>query len=114
MNARYYKAVVKNGNEYFSIWDNKTKYRIGEICETEIDTDPDKVCVKGLHIASLDFAMDFGKHNKNAVILEVEVNIHDIVVPDAKDQIRTSRFKVLREVPPEELGEWGRTHYQTA
>lgn len=110
--ARYYKAVLKVKGEYVSIWDGKTKYKIGEIKETETDKNPDNVATNGLHIASLEFAQDFGKGRKNAVILEVEVNLHDIIVPDAKDQIRTSKFKVLREVPASELGEWGRQHYK--
>lgn len=109
--AKYYKAVRKSDDgRYFSSVDRKTEYKIGEICETEVDTNPDVVAAKGLHIASLEFAQDFGNYWKDVAILEVEVNINDVIVPDAKDQIRTRRFKVCREVPMEEMGEWGERH----
>ena len=35
-------------------------------------------------------------------ILECEVNLNDVIVPDAVDQIRARRIKVLREVPKTE------------
>jgi len=108
LKAVYYKAVRKNKKgEYVSIYDNKVKYQIGVETVVDADKNPDSVAVKGMHIASLDFAKDFGRGYDDAVILEVEVNIHDVIIPDAKDQVRCSRYKILREVPYEELGEWG-------
>ena len=83
------------------------EFRIGEWKEEELDRNPDRVAVKGLHIASLEFAQRWGNSWDDVAILEVETNIHDVVVPDAKDQVRTSRFRVIREVPFEEMGEWG-------
>lgn len=106
--VHYFKAVHKKDGRYISDRDKKMEFRIGEWKEEEeIDRDPDKVAVKGLHVASLEFAQNFGKWWDDVAILEVETNIHDVVVPDAKDQVRTSKFKVLREVPFEEMGEWG-------
>lgn len=106
--VHYFKAVHKKDGRYISDRDKKMEFRIGEWKEeAEIDRDPDKVAVKGLHVASLEFAQNFGKWWDDVAILEVETNIHDVVVPDAKDQVRTSKFKVLREVPFEEMGEWG-------
>ena len=59
---------------------------------------------------SLSFAQKFGDSWKDVAILEVEVDIHDVVIPDAMDQVRTSKMKVLREVPMSEMGEWGKKH----
>lgn len=109
--SKYYKAVHKTEDgRYFSGWDRKTEYVIGEESITETDTNPDLVAVKGLHIASLEFAQNYGGGWSDVAILEVEVNMNDVIVPDAKDQIRTSRFKVIREVPMSEMGEWGEKH----
>lgn len=100
--VRYYKAVHKKGEKYISDWDGKTEYRIGEWCQANADKNPDKVAVKGIHIASFGFARKYGAKWKDLAILECEVNIKDVIVPDAVDQVRTSRMKVLREVPKTE------------
>lgn len=101
--VRYYKAVHKRNGRYISGWDGKTEYHVGEWVEAETDGEPDRVAVKGLHVASLEFAVNYGKGWKDAAILEVETDIHDVIVPDAKDQVRTRRFRVVREVPSEEV-----------
>ena len=101
--VRYYKAVHKRNGRYMSGWDGKTEYHVGEWVEAETDGEPDRVTVKGLHVASLEFAVNYGKRWKDAAILEVETDIHDVIVPDAKDQVRTRRFRVVREVPSEEV-----------
>lgn len=101
--VRYYKAVHKRNGRYISGWDGKTEYHVGEWVEAETDGEPDRVAVKGLHVASLEFAVNYGKRWKDAAILEVETDIHDVIVPDAKDQVRTRRFRVVREVPHEEI-----------
>lgn len=108
--TKYYKAVRKCKGRYISNYDLKTEFKIGETITAELDDDPDSVCVKGLHIASLQFAQKFGENWKDVAILEVEVDIHDVIVPDALDQVRTSKMKVLREVPMSEMGEWGKKH----
>ena len=108
--VRYYKAVHKRGGRYMSGWDGKTEYRVGEWIEAETDGEPDRVAVKGLHVASLEFAMNYGKGWKDAAILEVETDIHDVIVPDAKDQVRTRRFRVVREVPHEEIANRAAEH----
>ena len=102
--VHYYKAVhKKKDGRYISGWDGRTVYRVGEWVETDTDTNPDSVAVKGIHIASLDFAVNYGSCRNDVAILEVEANIHDIVVPDAKDQVRARKIRVLREVPAEEI-----------
>lgn len=106
----YYKAVRKIDGKYISAWDNKTEYIPGQVLETATDTNPDRVAVKGIHVASLEFAQNYGDSWNDVAILELEIDIKDIVVPDAKDQIRASKVKVLREVPFEEMGAWGARH----
>ena len=64
--------------------------------------DRDIVAVEGLHVASFEFARNYGAGWKNVAILECEVNLNDVIVPDAVDQIRARRIKVLREVPKTE------------
>lgn len=110
MSRVYYKAVKKIDGKYISAWDNKTEYIVGQTLDTALDTDPDKVAVKGIHVASLEFAQNYGEGWQDVAILELEVYIQDVVVPNAKDQIRASKVKVLREVPFEEMGEWGARH----
>lgn len=102
--VRYYKAVhKKKDGRYISGWDRKTEYRVGEWIEADTEKNLDRVAVKGIHIASLDFALNYGKGWSDVAILEVEANIHDIVVPDAKDQVRARKIRVVREVPAEEI-----------
>ena len=106
----YYKAVKKIDGRYISAWDNKTEYVPGQVLETATDTNPDRVAVKGIHVASLEFAQNYGDSWNDVAILELEIDIKDIVVPNAKDQIRASKVKVLREVPFAEMGAWGARH----
>lgn len=107
----YYKAVKKTKDGlYISAWDNSTEYRIGEITESKLCDNPDRVAVQGIHFASLEFAKKYGDAWENVAILELEVDIHDMVIPDAKDQLRASKVKVIREVSMSELGEWGARH----
>lgn len=105
--VKYFKAVHKTDGKYISNYDHKTEFKIGEWSETEVNTDSDSVAVEGLHVASMEFAQSFGERWNDVAILEVETNIHDVIIPDAKDQVRTSKFRVVREVPFEEMGEWG-------
>lgn len=110
--VKYYKAVRKRNGRYISNFDRKTEFKIGEVVTAKLDNNPDSVHVEGLHIASLQFAQKFGDSWKDVAILEVEVDIHDVIVPDALDQVRTSKMKILREVPMVEMGEWGQRHLE--
>ncbi len=109
--ATYYKAVRKKNGKYISNYDDKTEYVVGEEISVKTNTNPDTVAAKGLHVASLEFAKRWGDGWKDVAILELQVNIHDVIVPDALDQVRASKLKVVREVPFEELGEWGKRHF---
>ena len=105
-----YKAVHKKDEKYCSDYKNSFEYKIGKVSiEENINTDSYEGCGAGLHISTMQFALDFGKHWDDLAILEVEANVEDIVVCKFSDgKIRTSKLKVIREVPLEECGLYGK------
>jgi len=109
--AIFYKAVRKLDNKkYCSNYNNTFVYEIGKTAkEPNIDTDTDETCRKGIHISHLNWALDYGRDWTDLAILEVETKIDDIVCPINNDgKVRTSKVKVLREVPLEECGLYGK------
>lgn len=108
--AIFYKAVHKKSNEYISDYDINFKYEIGKsITEPECSINTNDLCAKGIHISHLDLALSFGKSWKDLAILELEVEIKDIVMPsDSNGKVRTSKAKVIREVPLSECGVYGK------
>ena len=108
--VKMYKAVHAYSGKYTSDYCDSFCYKIGETTkEPNIDTDTYDDCGAGLHISTLKFALGFGDNWRDLAILEVEANIKDIVVPKfSVGKIRTSKLKVLREVPLEECGVYGK------
>lgn len=108
--ATFYKAVHKQDDEYVSNYDTNFKYEIGKlITEPNCSTDIYDKCGSGIHISHLKWALDFGRTWKNLAILELEVEIKDIVMPINSDgKVRTSKAKVIREVPLLECGVYGK------
>jgi hypothetical protein len=107
--AIFYKAVHKVDGSYLSDHNKKFTYEIGKTVTDEIDTDVKNDCGKGLHISHLHFALDYGQSWNDIAILECETKISDIVMPTNTDgKVRTSKLKVLREVPLEECGVYGK------
>jgi hypothetical protein len=107
--AIFYKAVRKIDGKYCADYNNNFIYEIGkekiEECEKNIQID----CGKGIHISPLNWALEFGKDFDNLAILEVETKIEDIILSEnSNGKVRTSRVKVLREVPLEECGLFGK------
>jgi hypothetical protein len=101
--ATLYKAVHKRDGGYFSNHVSSFEYKIGEVKEHEIDPSIEDSCTKGLHVSHLDWAIKFGNEWSDMAILECEVKVKDIVVSkDCDGKVRTSRLKVIREVPKEE------------
>jgi hypothetical protein len=101
--ATLYKAVHKRDGGYFSNHVSNFEYKIGEVKEHEIDPSIEDSCTKGLHVSHLDWAIKFGNEWGDMAILECEVKVKDIVVSkDCDGKVRTSRLKVIREVPKEE------------
>jgi hypothetical protein len=101
---KLYKAVRKHETGvYHSDYDPEFLYSVGKEYEQDCDTNRNEQCARGLHVAYLDWAVNYCCDWMNAAILEVEVPIECIVVPRNTDgKIRTSKLKVLREVPREE------------
>lgn len=108
--AIFYKAVHKQDDEYVSDFNRNFKYEISKlITEPECSVDITDVCGKGIHISHLNGALNYGSNWKNLAILELEVKIKDIVMPINSDgKVRTSKVKVIREVPLSECGLYGK------
>ena len=107
--AIMYKAVRKTNNGYVSDYDNSSCYEIGKIKKETCDNNVFNVCSNGIHIAHLNWALSFGRDWKDLAILEVESKISDIVLPVESDgKVRTCQIKVLRELPLEECGLYGK------
>ena len=106
--AIMYKAVRKIDGKYVSDYDKSFCYEIGKIKKEICDPNLNKLCASGIHVAPLSYALNYSEAIFDAAILEVETNIADIVLPTCSDgKVRTSRVKVLREVPFEECGIYG-------
>ncbi len=109
--AILYKAVMSN---LCSFYDSSFKYTIGETKEIECDTSVEQDCSYGLHISHLHWALDFGQEHFGQMheefkIIECAVPIDKIIVPlNTTGKVRTSELTVLRELPPEEWGVYGR------
>ena len=108
--ATFYKAVNKySDGTYHSNYDSEFKYEVGKSVAENCDSNINESCGKGLHISHLNWALNYGCGWNDLAILEVETKISDIVLPDNSDgKVRTSRLKVIREVPLEECGLYGK------
>ena len=96
-----YKAVHKDGDKYYSDYNNSFKYEIGKKYSETIKGS--ESCNPGLHISHKWWAIKFGSSWSNMALLECEVMIKNIVVSsDTNGKIRTSELKVIREVPRSE------------
>ena len=108
--AIFYKAVHKNSDGiYYSDYDKSFHYKIGSTYTNNCDVNIYQLCGYGLHIAHMNWALDFGRNWSNLAIIEVETKISDIIMPKGTDgTVRTSKLKVLREVPLDECGLFGK------
>jgi len=80
------------------IWDKQRCGLINSFSDAEIAS-----------CSLISWALDYGKSWEDIAILEVETKISDIVLPVNSDgKVRTSKIKVLREVPLEECGVLGK------
>ena len=83
-----YKAVR---SDFYDIYSGTIKYEVGSkvtIPLSECDPNPTVTCSKGLHVGTLDYAMNYG--GPDSVILEAEVDPRDVVsVPEEEvDKLR--------------------------
>ena len=109
--GKFFKAVRKSDTgEYFSDKDWDFLYVIGKKAKADFLTeDTSEECGHGIHIAHLNWCLDYGKDWNNLAILEVEAYLDKIIVPDdCPGKVRCLEVKVLREVPLEECGIYGK------
>ncbi|MCX4361793.1 MAG: hypothetical protein OSJ74_00175 [Clostridia bacterium] len=108
--AILYKAVHKVDGKYFADYDRNFVYLIGQTAKVDdLDTNSENECGRGIHISTQNFALSFGRNWGDLAIIEVEAKIEDIILPKNSDgKVRTSKIKVLREVPLEECGVYGK------
>ena len=108
--GKFYKAVHKNNGKYWSDWDRKFEYVIGKKAKANsLTTDPTEDCGYGIHISHKAWAIDYGHSWSDFAILEVEADLNGIIIPKyGTGKIRCAEVKVLREVPLEECGLYGK------
>jgi len=101
-----YKAVKLDGTAFC---DSSFKYEVGETKKHDCDPSVDRQCSQGMHVSNLHWAIDFGRERSKFKIIECAVPLEKIIVPKNTDgKVRTSELTVLREVPPEEWGLYGK------
>lgn len=107
--AVFYKAVHHSQYGYFSDYNPNFKYVVGEEVYEKCDPNRGNSFSYGIHVSHLNWALSFGSSWNDLAILELEVDINSIVIPYFTDgRMRTSKVKVLREVPLEECGTYGK------
>ena len=108
--GKFFKCVHKRDGEYFSNNESEFVYKIGEKAVADyLDKEPKEECGHGIHISYLDWALRFGDEWDDLAILEVEADIDGIVLPDGcPGKVRCSEVTVIREVPLEECGVYGK------
>ena len=108
--ATFYKAVRKDKDgTYRADRDSSFIYEVGKYKTEVCNPDTEEDCSYGIHISTLAWALNYGNNWTNLAILELKTKISDIVLPKNSDgKVRTSKVKVLREVPLEECGIYGK------
>ena len=109
--VKLYKAVHKVNDRFFIADHNKTfEYVIGgEAIADRLDTNTAENCGHGIHMAHKAWCIDYGKNWKDLAIIEVEAEASGIIVPvTGCGKVRAAQVKVLREVPLEECGLFGK------
>ena len=110
--VKLYKAVHFYNGAYRSDYDYKFIYPIGDVVtpdngfseSVQID------CGAGIHLAHKAWAINYGKFWSDLAILECECEKSDVLIPLCSDgKVRARKAKVLREVPLEECGLYGKT-----
>ena len=105
----FYKAVRKVDGKYISDYDCNFEYGVGKTAKSEyLDTDVSKLYGKGIHVAYLQWVLDFGKNWGDLAILEVKAKLDNVIVPLNAGKVRVDEVKVIREVPLEECGLYGK------
>ena len=59
-------------------------------------------------MAYMQWALDFGRQWDDLAILEVKAKLDDVIVPPNSGKVRVGEVTVVREVPLEECGLFGK------
>ena len=108
--GRFFKCVHKVDGKFFSDNDCYFEYIIGEKAIPDwFDNNINEDCGHGIHVAYLDWVLNYGNCWNDLAIIEVEAKLDDIIVPkSAVGKVRCKEVTVIREVPLEECGLYGK------
>ena len=107
--VRLFKAVHKRNGKYMADW-TPFEYVIGEVAEADsLDDDVKEDCGHGIHMAYKEWCVSYGANWPDLAILELEAEIDGVIVPlGGPGKVRAAKAKVIREVPLEECGLYGK------
>ncbi len=107
--VRLFKAVHKRNGKYMADW-TPFEYIIGEVAEADsLDEDVNEDCGHGIHMAYKEWCVSYGANWPDLAILELEAEIDGVIVPlGGPGKVRAAKAKVIREVPLEECGLYGK------
>ncbi len=109
--VKLYKAVRFCAGAYRADYDDSFIYTIGDIVTPDngFSDDASETCGAGIHLAHKAWAVKYGAGWPDLTILECECEKTDVLVPLYGDgKVRARKAKVLREVPLEECGLYGK------
>ena len=109
--VKMYKAVHFYYGAYHADYDCKFIYTIGDIVTPDngFTNSVLSSCGAGIHLAHKAWAISYGANWSDLAILECECEKSDVLVPLYGDgKVRARKAKVLREVPLEECGLYGK------
>ena len=107
--VRLFKAVHKREGRYMADWTD-FEYKVGEVAVADkLTTDVNEDCGHGIHMAHKGWCLSYGADWSDLAILEMEAKISGVIVPlGGAGKVRAAQAKVLREVPLEECGLYGK------
>ena len=109
--VKLYKAVHFYDGKYHADYNDAFTYTIGETVKPNngFSDDATLSCGAGIHLAHKAWAVNYGAGWPDFAILECECEKTDVLVPLYSDgKVRARKAKVLREVPLEECGLYGK------
>ena len=109
--VRLFKAVHFNGEKYYADADPDFVYAIGNMAvpTNDFDDNVNKTCGAGINLAHKVWALNYGYGWKDLAILELECEKADVLVPlMSGGKVRARKAKVIRDVPLEECGLYGK------
>ena len=108
--VRLFKAVHFNG-KYYADADPYFVYTIGDIAvpTNGFNDDINQTCGAGINLAHKAWALNYGYGWEDLAILELECEKADVLVPlMSGGKVRARKAKVIRDVPLEECGLYGK------